>query len=76
MLTRKHLNGLAEALGTRLVEAGMSVPLAAEAAIAIVGDMRRDGLVTPAFDEGRFHCAVVDAAYEATLRIHAREILV
>ena len=76
MLTRKHLNALAEALGTRLVEAGLSVPFAAEAAIGVIGDMRRDGLVTPAFDEGRFHCAVVDAAYEATLRIHAREIRV
>lgn len=76
MMTRKHLVGLADALGTRLVQAGLGVHDAAAVGERVALDLVADGLVTRAFDSLRFRAAVEDAAYREALREGAAAIRV
>lgn len=58
MLTRKHLQALAEACGNIERSTGADAVIVAS---AIIGALRSTGGITPHFDAGRFAAAVEDA---------------
>ena len=61
MITRKGLNTLVAGLADGAADGGLTRQQATAVAAAVVGSLRDAGVVTPAFDSGRFADALTDA---------------